>query len=445
MSISTLSPSLPTIAIIGRPNVGKSAIFNRLVRGRAALVEELAGTTRDRIYGTFEWLGRDIRVIDTGGISGPDTDYVDLIRRQVELAMAEADLVLFVVDARDGLTEVDREISTMLRAYPKPILLVANKADNRERAEAAVEFYALGMGEPHPASALHLTGLDDVIDEAVKSLPETGQAPAATGVRVAIVGRPNVGKSRLLNAIAGEDRVIVSDVPGTTRDAIDLPITFRDQPMVLIDTAGIRRRGSVEKGVEKHSVQRSEAAIERCDVAIMLIDSTEPMTAQDLHIAGGVRDASKGMVIAFNKWDLAKGDVSPAEAEALARERAKFAPWAPVMTISALEGTGIDGLLQAVLEVAREREKRVPTAELNALIRRAVLERSLTVTGGRPLKVLYCTQAQGSPPTFVFFVNDPEIHFSYQRYLENVLRREYGFHGTAIKLVFRGRGEDKPA
>jgi GTP-binding protein len=437
------APRPATIAIVGRPNVGKSALFNRLVGQRRALVEEEPGTTRDRLYGSLEWLGRPLRVIDTGGIGGPDEAYVDLIRQQVDLAIAEADLVLFIVDARDGLTAPDEEVASLLRRHPGPVVLVANKADNASRAAAAVEFYELGFGEPHPISVLHLTGIDDLMDGAVGLLPARDTMEEPRGPRVAIVGRPNVGKSMLLNALAGEERVIVSDVPGTTRDSVDLAVEFEGNPLVFVDTAGIRRRGSVEPGIEKHSVLRSQAAIERCDVAILLVDATEPMTAQDLHIAGAIRDAGKGMVIAFNKWDLAKGSVSALQAEQLTRAKARFAPWAPVVTMSAKEGTGLESLLRTVLSVAAEREKRIPTAELNATIRRAVGERPLTLKNGKALKVLYSTQAQGAPPTFVFFVNDAEVHFSYRRYLENVVRRAYGFEGTAIKLVFRGRGEDR--
>lgn len=435
--------AIPTIAIVGRPNVGKSALFNRLLGQRKALVEDLPGTTRDRLEGVIQWLGRPIRIVDTGGIAGPDESaYSPLIREQVRLAMDEADVVLFIVDAREGLTAADEAVAALLRAFPRPMLVVANKADNQERAQSAVEFYALGLGEPRPISVQHARGIDDVMDDAVALLPRAERPAEDSALRVALVGRPNVGKSMLLNRLVGEQRVIVSDVPGTTRDAVDVRVEVDGHPFVLVDTAGIRRRGHIEPGVERHSVMRSQTAIERCDVAVLLVDATEPFTAQDLHIAGAVADAGRGLVVAVNKWDIAPEDVTKIQAAKLARSRLRFAPWAPVEFISAKTGAGISALMERVRSAGEARTRRVPTAELNALVHRAVTERPPTIRSGKRFNVLYCTQAQESPPTFVFFVNDAaSLHFSYRRYLENVLRRVYSFEGTAIQLTFRSREE----
>ncbi len=437
-------PSKPVVALVGRPNVGKSALFNRMLGGRKALVEDIAGTTRDRLYGDVEWQQKEFRLVDTGGLLVDESaPYSALIRQQVELAIEEAQVILFVVDAKEGITAADLDVADVLRRAAKPVLLLANKAENWTRREAAVEFYELGLGEPIPVSAYHGQGVADVLDMVVELAPAPAAAETAEALSIAIVGRPNVGKSMLLNAILGEERVIVSDEPGTTRDSIDTLFEFQGHRLLILDTAGIRRRGRVQRGVEKHSVLRAERAVEKADVAFLLMDAAEGVAAQDTHIAGLVADVHVGLVLVVNKWDLM--DPSPnvrKQFERVVRLRTRFAPWAAVRFISAKEGTGIDGLLAEALKVGEERRKRVGTGELNAMVQRAIEERGPPSVHGKKLKVLYCTQVQVAPPTFVFFVNDAAlIHFSYRRYLENQLRRVSGFAGTPLKMVFKSRGE----
>jgi len=438
------STTEPIVALVGRPNVGKSALFNRMLGGRKALVEEAAGTTRDRVYGDVEWCGKRFRIVDTGGLlMDGSLPYSDLVRSQVETAAAEAEVILFVVDGKEGLTAGDRDVADRLRRVAKPVLLVANKTESEYRRESAVEFYDLGLGEPTPVSALHGMGVGDLMDMLADMLPDTAVAEPSTALSIAIVGRPNVGKSMLTNAILGEERVIVSETPGTTRDSIDTPFEYGGRKLTLIDTAGIRRRGRVEAGVEKHAVMRAQAAAQRADVALVLIDAGEGLTAQDGHIAGLIADSFVGIVLVANKWDLSPPEpVYRKEFSRIVRHRLRFAPWAPLCFVSAKEGTGIDAMLAEALHVGEERQKRLPTAEVNAIVQRAVGDRSPPSTRGRKLKVLYVTQVQVAPPTFVFFVNDATLlHFSYQRYLENQLRKAYGFDGTPLKLVFKSRGE----
>lgn len=436
---------LPVVAIVGRPNVGKSALFNRMVGGRPALVEDLPGTTRDRIYGEAEWRGHAFTVIDTGGLE-PDEPgtYTPLIREQAQQAIDEAEIILFVVDAESGATAADAEVADLLRRSTKPVLLLANKAENRERQEAAVAFYELGLGEPIPVSALHGHNVAEVLDMVVDSLPPAEPAEDDARLRIAIVGRPNVGKSSLLNAVLGEQRVIVSDVPGTTRDVIDTPFTFEGHDLVLLDTAGLRRRGSIERGVERHSAMRARRAIERAQVAICVFDLSEGFTQQDAHVVGYALDAHAGVIVAANKWDLVRGEERTQEDwERRLRWKLKFARWISIRFISAKEGEGVQELLTEAVRIGEERRKRVDTGLLNQVVRRAVAEKPPpTPTKGRRLKLLYVTQADVDPPTFVFFMNDASLaHFSYRRYMENVIRRHFGFDGTAIRLVFRGRGD----
>ncbi|HEY8489917.1 MAG TPA: ribosome biogenesis GTPase Der [Dehalococcoidia bacterium] len=437
---------LPVVALVGRPNVGKSALFNRITGRRVALVEDQPGTTRDRIYGEAEWTGTRFRVVDTGGVDESGRiPFAALVREQVLQAVAEADVILFVVDAREGITAADEEIATLLRPVEKPVILVANKADNEERRQAAVQFWELGVGEPAPVSAFHASGLADLLDQVVPLLPRAEPAPVEAGARIAIVGRPNVGKSMLLNAILGEERVIVSEIPGTTRDAIDTRFEHRGQPVTLVDTAGIRRRGRIERGVERHSVMRARQAIDRADVALLVMDATEPAAAQDTHIAGYVKDAHKGLVLVVNKSDLLPGGpAARQEVERRVRAEFHFVPWAPVVFVSAKAREGLAAMLDAALAAYEQRQLRIPTAEVNALVRRAVTEHPPPTVRGRRLKVFYATQAEVNPPTFVFFVNDTAlVHFSYQRYLENSIRRMFGFTGTAIRLVFRNRSGEE--
>ena len=448
-----MSSAPPLVAIVGRPNVGKSALFNRMTGSRRALVERLAGTTRDRQYGWCRWGGRRFRVVDTGGLEGPDdfpgAPFADPIREQVELALDEAGLLLFVVDAAAGVTASDEAVADQLRRAGRDVLLVANKADRREARHNVHELHALGLGEPILISAYHGEGTGELLDEVVARLPEAGggeEGERIEPIRVALVGRPNVGKSSLANAILGEERTIVSELPGTTRDAIDTAFEFESREMVLVDTAGIRRRGKVGRGVERHSVQQAERAIARADVVCLLIEPSEPTAAQDMHIASRVVEHGKGMVLVVNKWDLAEPGT---ERGAFARRidgRYRFAPWAPVHFTSAITGDGVPELLQLAVHVDEVRRRRVQTSELNRVLQRAFVTHPPRSVGRRRLKLLYVTQAEVRPPTFVFFVNDPDLlHFAYRRYLENRIRDAFAFEGASIRLRFRARGErDEP-
>ena len=449
MNTESVSPTpagaaskLPVVAIVGRPNVGKSALFNRLVGGRIALVEDLPGTTRDRLYGVVDWPRRPFRLVDTGGLEEGTTElYPALIRSQIEAALQEADAVVFAVDARDGLTAADHEVAEILRRSRKPVVLTANKADNEQRRQEVSQFYELGFGDPIPVSAYHDAGIADLLDALEPLLPRVEAPDAPDSLRIAIVGRPNVGKSALLNAILGEERVIVSNVPGTTRDAIDTVFQFGDRSLTLVDTAGMRRRGHIDPGVEKHSVMRAQDAVERGEVALLVMDATELLTAQDTHILGFVEQAFKSLVLVVNKVDLLprEGDWR-ADLVRLIRQRLKFAPWAPIVFVSALERAGIDGLLKAAIAAGDARNRRVPTPALNALLKRAAAKHSPPSVSGKRLHVLYATQAEVRPPSFILFVNDPAlVHFSYERYLENNLREAYGFAGTPIRLIFKQR------
>jgi GTP-binding protein len=432
----------PVVAIIGRPNVGKSTLFNRLVGARRAIVEDIPGTTRDRLHADISYRDRQFALIDTGGLE-PEADegYSALVREQVKAAVKEANVLLFILDATAGLTRTDSEIGEMLRRVATPVLVLANKVDNDARRDAALEFFELGLGEPMPISAYHDLGVRDVLDRLRELLPQSSIEEAVDELRLAVVGRPNVGKSALVNAILGEDRVIVSEESGTTRDAVDTKFMYRDKPLVLVDTAGIRRRGRIERGVERYSVMRAREAIERSDIAVLVLDATEKLAAQDLHVAGYVADAYKGMIIAANKWDLK--DDSDESRETFARNvlrRLQFTPWAPLAFVSAKTGLNIDGLLDLALEIGETRSQRIPTSEVNTVLREAVAANPPPSPGRRPLRIKYGTQAETRPPTFVFFTNDASlIHFSYRRYLENFLRKRFGFEGTAIKLEFRSR------
>jgi len=432
----------PLVAIVGRPNVGKSTLFNRLVEEPRAIVEDLPGTTRDRLYADAEWRGVSFTLIDTGGLVLWTEDELTMqVRRQVELAMAEAEAILFLVDSIEGLTAGDEEIAELLRLSQKPLLLVVNKADSEARRLAAVEFYRLGLGEPYPISALHGTGTGDLLDALVASFPPREEGEAAEGVRVAIVGRPNVGKSSLLNALLGWERAIVSERPGTTRDAIDTQMSWDSQLVTLIDTAGIRRRGRVERGVEHYSVLRALRAIQRAHVVLLLLDGPEGVTAQDTHIAGYTMEEARGIVLVVNKWDLMQ-EAGVSDYAKGVRQAFRFIPYAPLLFVSALRGRGVGTVLETALRVYQERLRRVPTSELNKLVREAVANHSPPAKGGKRLRFYYATQAEVDPPTFVFFVNEPQlVHFSYRRYLENRLREAFGFEGTPLRFHFRRRSE----
>ena len=448
-----MSAPPPLVAIVGRPNVGKSALFNRMTRSRRALVERLAGTTRDRQYGWCRWRNQRFRVVDTGGLEGPDdfpgAPFAEPIRDQVQQALDEADLLLFVVDASAGLTASDEAVADQLRRSGRDVLVIANKADRSAARSNVHELHALGLGDPLLISAYHGEGTGELLDEVVERLPEPEEAEEPDrpeAIRIAIIGRPNVGKSSLANAILGEERTIVSELPGTTRDAIDSPFVFEDRDMVLVDTAGIRRRGKIDRGVERHSVQQAERAIARADVVFLLIEPSEPTAAQDTHIASRVVEHGKGMVLVVNKWDLAEPGTQRAVFARRIDGRYRFAPWAPVNFTSALTGQGIPELLQLAVHVDEVRRRRIQTSELNRVLQRAFVTHPPRSVGRRRLKLLYVTQAEVQPPTFVFFVNAPDLlHFAYRRYLENRIREAFGFEGAAIRLRFRARASEEAA
>ncbi len=457
----------PYVAIVGRPNVGKSTLFNRIIGERRAVVSDIPGTTRDRIIAPAEWDACTFMLVDTGGIEiqpssveagrrpretkpllEDSVEFIPLIRAQAQQAIAEADLILFVVDAATGLTGADREVADLLRRAEKPVLLVANKADNERRDQEALEFYELGLGEVYPISALHSRGVADVLDLIVEKLPpEEPEAKEEDAVRIAILGRPNVGKSTLFNQLLGQERAIVSPVAGTTRDALDTEIRWEDQKVILIDTAGLRRRGRVQPGVEKYSALRTLKAAERADVALLLIDATEGITAQDTHIAGLIRQQGVSTVVLVNKWDEAAPEIKQEglHLEAIIRERLKFMPYIPVLFISALTGRNVHQVLPLALEIVEARNVRIATGILNDVMQEALLEHAPPTRRGRKMKLYYVTQPEITPPTFILFINDPSlVHFSYRRYLKNVIRDElFPFPGTPIRLVFRGHKRRK--
>jgi GTP-binding protein len=417
-----------------------------------AIVEDVPGTTRDRLYGTTTWGGVEFTIVDTAGLQDPSeiqasstAVIAEMTRDQARSAIDEADVIVFMVDTKAGMTAGDHEVADMLRRTDKPTILVANKVDNINRKDMAVEFYELGLGDPMAMSSYHGVGTSDLLDRIVENLPHFEEEPEIAGPRIAIVGRPNVGKSRLVNALIGEERSIVSDVPGTTRDSLDTHMEWNGQPLTLIDTAGIRRRGRIEQGIEHFSVLRSMRAIDRSDVVLLVVDSTEGFTAQDLHIAGYVEEQKKGIVIIVNKWDLIEKDSSTMD---LYRDEAKrqldFLPYAPLVFISAKFGQRVQNVLEMALLVETERRKRVSTSALNKLLREAVAAHAPASKPGKWLKFYYATQADVSPPTFVFFCNDPlSVHFSYKRYLENQIRGQFGFVGNPVRMTFRGREEDE--
>ena len=433
----------PIVAVVGRQNVGKSTLLNRLAGKRVAIVGNMPGTTRDRIFADVSWGEASFTLVDTGGLEiNPRSSIARGIKEQVEVAIAEADVILFLVDTGDGVVPSDLEIAQMLRTSAKPIVLAANKADNARLESEALEFHQLGLGQPLAISAHHGRGTAELLDRVISLLP----APSAVGtegevMKLAIVGRPNVGKSTLLNALLGEERAIVDEVPGTTHDAVNTLLDFGGQNVILIDTAGIRRRGRWGRGVERYSVIRALRAIDEADVVLLVLDATELLTSQDEHIAGYIQQAAKGVVLVVNKWDLVVNK-DMAETNRYIRSRLKFMSYAPVVYTSAEFGQGVDGVMPQAFEVYQERLKRLPTTEVNSVVQQAVAAHTLPRKGNKQLKILYATQAEVNPPTFVFFVNDAKlIHFSYQHYLENKLRQSFGFAGTPFRLVFKTRGE----
>jgi len=435
--------SKPIVAIIGRQNVGKSTLLNRLAGKPIAIVADMPGTTRDRIFADISWQGVEFTLVDTGGLElRPQSSVARAVRGQVETAIAEADAIIFLVDTRDGLVPSDLEIAEMLRSSSKPLVLVANKADNARLETEAVEFYQLGLGEPLAISAYHGRGTAELLDRVIRRLP-TPSAVETEGeiMKLAIVGRPNVGKSTLLNALLGEERAIVDEAPGTTHDAVNTLLDFGGQNVILIDTAGIRRRGRWGVGVERYSVIRALRAIDQADIALLVLDTTELLASQDKHIVGYIQEAAKGVVLVVNKWDLAVSQ-EVAEYNRYIRSQLKFMSYAPVVYISAKFGQGVDKVMPQAYQVYQERLKRLSTSEVNNVVQQAVAAHNLPRKGSKQLKIFYATQAEANPPTFVFFVNDAKlIHFSYQRYLENKLRQAFGFGGTPLRLVFKTRGE----
>ncbi|MBQ2095022.1 MAG: ribosome biogenesis GTPase Der [Firmicutes bacterium] len=437
--------SKPIVAIVGRPNVGKSTFFNKVVGRRISIVEDTPGVTRDRIIAEAEWTGHHFFVIDTGGIEPDSKEIIPAqMRMQAELAMDMADVILFLVDGRDGLTTADEEVGAMLRRKGKDVILVANKIDTAKMPDHYYDFYELGLGEPFAISSTNQLGLGDLLDEIVSRFPEKSMAEDdEDDIKIAIIGKPNVGKSSIVNAFVGEERVIVSDIAGTTRDSIDTPFEKDGVKYTLIDTAGIRRRSKVTDDVEKFSVVRAVAAIERCDVALLVIDATEGVTEQDKKIAGIAHEAGKGIIVVVNKWDLvAKETNTMRDFERRVKGEMVFMSYAPVLFTSALKGQRLPQVLETARSVAEMRAMRVSTGQLNNLIQDAMMMNNPPSDKGRRLKIYYVTQVGVKPPLFSFQVNDRELmHFSYSRYLENKIRDAYSFAGTSIKFVFREKGE----
>ena len=435
--------SVPIIAIVGRPNVGKSTLFNRLVGGRRAIVDHSPGVTRDRQYGELEWVGRRFVLVDTGGYEPEGVGIMAAVRAQATQAVAEADAILLLVDAKDGLTPTDSEVARLLRSSTtKPILLVANKVDAVSQTALGADFYRLGFDPVHVVSAEQGQGTGDLLDAIAAVVPEREALPEDSGaITVAVVGRPNVGKSSLVNRILGTERVVVSEEPGTTRDAVDTRFTYQDKDYILVDTAGIRAKGRLGRSVERYSVSRALSAVRRADVALILLDGLEGATEQDTKIGGEAHEAGCASILVVNKWDLRKGQARAAEEFELAlQEKFKYLAYAPTVFISALTGQRVLSLFELIDTVAAERARRVPTAELNAVVQEAVMRRPPPAERGRSVRVRYVTQTAVKPPTFVCFAtNRGDLHFSYMRYLENCLRQRYGFRGTPIRLAIRGR------
>lgn len=449
----------PVVALVGRPNTGKSTLFNRIIGRRQAIVEDLPGTTRDRLYADAEWNGVGFLLVDTGGIepmpqrggavqapakplATASAGFVREIREQAELAIEEADVIVMLVDSEEGLTAADEEVANLLRSTDKPIILAANKADNASRRLDAVEFYALGLGEPIVLSAYHGTGSGDLLDAVIEHLPPHPPPDETEGIpRIAIVGRPNVGKSSLLNALLGQERAIVSDLPGTTRDPIDTHLLWEGEPLVLVDTAGIRRRGHIDAGAEKYSVLRALKAIGRADVVLLMLDAVDGVTAQDTHVAGYILEERKSLIIVVNKWDAVEKDShTMAVYERDLRKELKFLDYVPVLYISALTRQRVQQVIPTALRVRAARYQRLGTSELNRMLQDAFVANPPKGVKGRQARFYYATQAAIDPPTFVFFVNDVEaVHFSYLRYLENCIRRRFPFEGTPLRLEVRGK------
>ncbi|MBQ2770329.1 MAG: ribosome biogenesis GTPase Der [Clostridia bacterium] len=436
----------PLVAIVGRPNVGKSTLFNKLVGRRVAIVEDTPGVTRDRIYGDAEWLNHAFTLIDTGGIEPASEDIIAVqMRRQAELAIETADVIIFLVDGREGMTAADNEVSVMLRRSGKPVVLTVNKVDAQKFEDSKYEFYSLGLGDPITISAEQGLGLGDMLDEVVKDFSSADAEEEEKRINVAVVGRPNVGKSSLINALLGEERSIVSNIPGTTRDSIDTPFTYQDRLFTLVDTAGIRRKRAVEDAtIERYSVIRSLAAVRRADVVLIVVDASEGLSEQDVRLAGYAHEEGKASVLIVNKWDLIDKDTHTIEKfkKSMLADLA-FMSYVPMLFISAKSGQRVNKVLDLVLSVYEESCRRVTTGTLNDIVNEAVTVTEPPADNGRRLRIYYATQAGIQPPTFIVFVNDTElVHFSYARYLENYFRKSFGMNGTPIRLLFRNRKKE---
>lgn len=439
----------PIVAIVGRPNVGKSTLFNIFANSRISIVEDTPGVTRDRLYATAEWLDHEFMMVDTGGIEIMNADAIAVsIRQQAQIAIKEADVILFVCDARAGITSEDADVARLLRQSKKPIVLAVNKADSPKQEMNTFEFYNLGIGDPIPVSASNHLGLGDLLDAVVAKFPadkKQNELDDDDEIKVALIGRPNVGKSSIFNALVGEERSIVSDIAGTTRDAIDTPVVRNGQKYLFIDTAGMRRKAKVDEPIEKYSVMRSLRAVDRSDVVLMVFDAVEGVTEQDKRIVGYAHEAGKAVILVVNKWELYEKDSSSTlrYTETLRKELV-FLQYAPVMFVSAVTKQRIHRLPEVISYVAEQNAMRISTSILNQVIEDAVAINPPPTEKGKRLKILYVTQVKIKPPTFVIFVNEPEImHFSYQRYLENKLRESFGFEGTPIQMIIRGKNEDE--
>ena len=437
--------SKPIVAIVGRPNVGKSTFFNKILGKRISIVEDTPGVTRDRIYGEAEWLGKHFALIDTGGIEPDSKDIIlSQMREQAQIAMETSDVILFLVDGKEGLTAADREVGEMLMRTGRPVVLVVNKIDNpRNLPVDFYDFYELGLGEPMAISAANMLGFGDVLDEIVKNFPEGYEEDDDETTKIAVIGKPNVGKSSLINELLGENRVIVSPIAGTTRDSIDTPFEKNGRKYILIDTAGIRRKSKVNEDIERFSVIRAVAAVERCDVALLMIDAAEGVTEQDKKIAGVAHEAGKGIVVVVNKWDLIEKETNTMRGfEKTIRNELIFMTYAPIVFISVLEHQRIQKVIETADYVQEKRSLRVSTGQLNALIADATMMKPTPGDKGKHLKIYYAAQVGTRPPLFSFQINKRDLmHFSYARYLENRIRESFGFEGTSIKFVFREKGE----
>ncbi len=437
----------PVVAIVGRPNVGKSTLFNHLIGKRKAIVEDVPGVTRDRLYDNTDWAGREFIIIDTGGIRFEEGDiFAREVKLQAELAIEEADVIIFVLDARQGLSPEDEQVADILRRSGKPVVLAANKVENFDRQLDYYEFYNLGLGDPIPVSAMHGLNTNDLLDRVIAQFaPPKEYEEKDNAIKIAVIGRPNVGKSSLVNAFLGEQRVIVSDIPGTTRDAIDTPFRYNNTEYILIDTAGIRRKSRIKEATEKYSVIRALKSIERADVVLTMLDATEGVSEQDQRIAGYAHEAGKANIIVVNKWDLVEKDGHTMNKfDKDIREDLKFLAYAPIMYVSALTKKRIFKVLELVDFVVEQHNRRINTAELNRVVNEAMMLNPLPGGGGKKIKIYYATQVRTAPPTFVFFANQPDnVHFSYLRYLENALRQNFGFEGSPIHLMVRQKtGKD---